>query len=93
MSTMKIFEWNNEKSENLKKERSLSFEDVVFYIENESILDIVPHPNQKSYPGQKMFIIEIENYAYLVSFIENDEVIFLKTIIPSRKATKNYLKR
>ena len=90
---MKIFEWNNEKNNDLKEDRNLSFEDIVFYIENEHILDIVPHPNQEKYPGQKMFIIEIENYAYLVPFIENNEVIFLKTIIPSRKATKKYLQR
>ena len=55
-------------------------------------MDIIPHPQQSKYPGQRMFIINIENYAYLVPFIENEDKIFLKTIIPSRKATKRYLK-
>jgi uncharacterized DUF497 family protein len=90
---MKLFEWDIDKNEKLKNERGISFEGVVFYIANDFILDIVPHPNQNKYPGQKMFIISIDNYAYLVPFIEKQEAIFLKTIIPSRKATKKYLKR
>ena len=69
-----------------------SFEEVVFYISNDFVLDIVPHPNPNKYPGQRMFIINIDNYAYLVPFIEENEIIYLKTIIPSRKATKKYLK-
>ena len=90
---MKLFELNTDKNNNLKDDLVFSFEDVLFYIEKEHILDIVTHPNPKKYPWQKMFIIEMDNYAYLVPFIENNEVIFLKTIIPSRKATKRYLKR
>lgn len=90
---MKLFEFNSEKSNKLKEERGISFEDVVFYIDRGGILDIVPHPQQNKYPGQRMFIIAIENYAYLVPFIETEEIIFLKTIVPSRKATKKYLRR
>ena len=86
---MKLFEWDNDKNEKLKNEREISFEEVVFYIANDCILDIVSHPDQNKYPGQKMFIVNIDNYAYLVPFIEKEETIFLKTIIPSRKATKN----
>ena len=89
---MKLFEWNSEKNAQLKEERGISFEDIVFYIDKGDVLDIVPHPQQNKYPGQRMLIINIENYAYLVPFIESQEVIFLKTIIPSRKATKKYLK-
>ncbi len=88
---MKYFSWNNEKNQLLKTERNISFEEVVFYIEKKQILDIVEHPNQEKYKGQKIFIINIHNYAYLVPFIENEEGIFLKTIIPSRKATEKYL--
>ena len=87
---MKYFFWNNEKNQLLKTERNISFEEVVFYIEKKQILDIVEHPNQEKYKGQKIFIINIHNYAYLVPFIENEEGIFLKTIIPSRKATEKY---
>ena len=89
---MKLFEWSDDKNEKLKNERGISFEEVVFCIANGYILDIVPHPSQNKYPDQKMFIVNIDNYAYLVPFIEKGEVIFLKTIIPSRKATKKYLK-
>jgi uncharacterized DUF497 family protein len=90
---MKLFEWDNNKNESLKSTRNISFDEVVFYIVNDFVLDVVPHPNPDKYPNQKMFILNIDNYAYLVPFIETDESIFLKTIIPSRKATKIYLKR
>ncbi|MFH0772096.1 MAG: BrnT family toxin, partial [Candidatus Omnitrophota bacterium] len=89
---MKLFEWANEKNEKLKSDRGISFEEVVFYIVNGFVLDVVPHPNPDKYPNQKMFIVNIDNYAYLVPFIETEEIIYLKTIIPSRKATKKYLK-
>ena len=88
---MKYFSWNNEKNKLLKAERNISFEEVVFQIEKKRILDIVEHPNQEKYKEQKIFIISIHNYAYLVPFVESEEEIFLKTIIPSRKATKKYL--
>ncbi len=90
---MKYFSWNDEKNERLKKERSVSFEEVVFHIERDELLDIVEHPKQEKYKGQRMFIVNIEDYAYLIPFIETEEEVFLKTIIPSRKATKKYLKR
>jgi hypothetical protein len=89
---MKYFSWSEEKNEILKTERQVSFEDVVFYIEQGYLLDVLEHPNQEKYKGQKMFVVQIEDYVYLVPFIEDDHEIFLKTIIPSRKATKNYLK-
>lgn len=75
----------------MKAERGVSFEDVVFHIMAGDILDTVDHPNQKRYPGQQVHVIAIEEYVYLVPFVESDEEVFLKTIIPSRKATKSYL--
>ena len=69
----------------------MCFEDIVFYLQNDGLLDDVEHPNKKDYPDQRLFIINIKNYAYLVPYIENEQEIFLKTIIPSRKATKKYL--
>jgi len=90
---MKLFEWNEEKNNRLKEERGISFDDIAYYIDRGDILDIVPHPQQDKYRSQRMFIVNIENYAYLVPFTETENVIFLKTIIPSRKATKKYLKR
>ena len=89
---MKYFSWNEEKNQLLKDERQVSFEDVVFYISRGFLLDILEHPNQEKYQGQKIFVVEIDEYAYLVPFVEDEREIFLKTIIPSRKATKKYLK-
>ena len=88
---MKYYSWNNNKNEKLKKERGISFEEVIYCIENEKLHAILKHKNQARYPGQKIYIVEINNYAYLVPFVENEKEIFLKTIIPSRKATKKYL--
>ncbi len=88
---MKIFNWNKEKNIWLKKNRGISFEDVLFYLENDGLLDNLVHPNIKKYPNQKMFVINIENYACLVPYVESNDEIFLKIIIPSRKATKQYL--
>ncbi|MGJ4732116.1 BrnT family toxin [Leptospira levettii] len=90
---MKNFRWDLEKDEILRKERGISFELILFQIENGFLLDIINHPNREKYPNQSIFIIEMENYVYLVPFIENKDEIFLKTIIPSRKATRNYLEK
>ena len=89
---MKYFSWSPEKNELLKAERQISFDDVVFYIEQGFLLDVLEHPNQDRYKGQKIFVVEMDDYVYLVPFVENDHEVFLKTIIPSRKATKQYLK-
>ncbi|WP_419625234.1 toxin, partial [Thiolapillus sp.] len=64
---------------------------VVLNIQLGNEVDIFEHPNQERYPGQQISVVVIEGYAYLVPFVENEEEIFLKTIIPSRKATKQYL--
>ena len=88
---MKYFDWNDEKNEILKKTRNISFEVIVIQIEMGSLLDILEHPNKQKYKNQKIFVVEYENYVYLVPFIEEEDKIFLKTIIPSRKATKQYL--
>lgn len=85
------YRWNPEKNLKLKAERGISFEQVTMHIEQGNLIDIVVHPESKKYPGQKILIVEIDNYAYLVPFVEDDNGIFLKTIIPSRKATRIYL--
>jgi uncharacterized DUF497 family protein len=89
---MKTFSWNNEKNARLKDERQVSFEEIVLYIEMGCLLDVLEHPNQDKYQGQKVFVVQVDDYAYLVPFLETDTEVFLKTIIPSRKATKKYLK-
>ena len=88
---MKYYNWYPEKNEKLKKERNISFEEVVFHIHNGDEVAIIDHPNQSRYPNQKMSIVVIDGYAYLVPFVESETEIFLKTIIPSRKATKRYV--
>ncbi|BCG63209.1 MAG: toxin, BrnA family [Methyloprofundus sp.] len=88
---MKHFAWNAEKNAQLMAQRGISFERVIYHIERNEILDVIKHPNSSKYPNQRMFILNISNYAYLVPFIENETEFFLKTIIPSRKATKKYL--
>lgn len=90
---MKPFRWNHEKNEQLKVGRNISFEEVVLAIEADGLLDIVRHSDPEKYPNQLVFVVVVEQYAYLVPFVEEIDCYFLKTIIPSRKATRNYLKR
>ncbi len=89
---MKYYAWNDEKNRRLKAERDVSFEEVVFHIERGQLLDIVEHPNPEKYGEQRILIVNINDYAYLVPFVETEREVFLKTIIPSRKATKKYLR-
>ncbi len=90
---MKRFAWDTEKNEALKKTRGVSFEEVVWHIERGELLDLLEHPNQERYRGQRIFIVPIGDYAYLVPFVESEGEVFLKTIIPSRKATNTHLRR
>ena len=87
---MKLINWNTEKSLKLKESRGICFEGIVFYVENGDVLDDYLHPDQKRYPGQRIMVIGVGRYAYLVPYVEDEEELFLKTIIPSRKATEIY---
>ena len=88
---MKSYRWPPVKNEKLQAERGLTFEQLVVAIESGGLLDVVNHPNPRKYPRQLVFVVEVEAYVYLVPFVEEDEYYFLKTIIPSRKATRLYL--
>jgi uncharacterized DUF497 family protein len=88
---MKPFRWNSEKNNQLQTERGINFDVVVRAIQDENVLDVIEHPNQEKYSSQRIFIVEVNQYVYLVPFLEDDQEIFLKTIIPSRKMTKKYL--
>jgi len=90
---MKNYSWSQEKNQSLRATRAISFEEVLIHIAAGDLLDVVEHPRQDRYRGQKMFIIKMRDYIWLVPFVETEEEIFLKTIIPSRKATKKYLGR
>ncbi len=88
---MKPFRWNSEKNEALKADRGVSFESVVVAIESGGLLDILTHPNPAKYPRQRILVVAADNYVFLVPFVEEEDYFFLKTIIPSRKATRDYL--
>ena len=88
---MKPVNWSTEKNIRLKSERGVSFEEVVAAMSNGGLLVVLDHPNTDQYPNQRMFVVRIRDYAYLVPFVETKQEVFLKTIIPSRKATRIYL--
>ena len=88
---MKPIRWNADKSLSLKAERGVSFEDVLSSISQGGLLSVMDHPNRAKYGHQKMLVVRIQDYAYLVSYVENEKEIFLKTIMPSRKATRDFL--
>ena len=88
---MKQYDWNQEKNEWLLQVRGITFEEIVFHLQHGGLLDAIEHPNQTRYPKQRIFIVNVEGYVCLVPFVETDDSIFLKTIIPSRKMTKLYL--
>jgi uncharacterized DUF497 family protein len=88
---MKPVNWSTEKNIRLKAERGVSFEEVLSAISNGGLLVVLNHPNPGQYPNQRMFVVRIRDYAYLVPFVETKQEVFLKTIIPSRKATRIYL--
>ena len=88
---MKIYDWDSEKNEKLKAERNISFEDIVFHIMLGAEVDVFEHPNQSKYPDQNVSVVIVDDYAHLVPYVETETVVFLKTIIPSRKATKKYV--
>jgi len=88
---VKPFRWSAEKNERLKLERDISFEEIVLAIEEGGLRDIVVHPNQRRYPGQVVLVVAYRGYVFLVPSVEERTHYFLKTIIPSRKATRDYL--
>ena len=88
---MGAFDWSDEKNEWLRDERGVSFEDVLVCIENGHILDVIRHPNRDRYPGQRIIVLNMDGYVWLVPYTKGQGVRFLKTIIPSRKATREYL--
>ena len=88
---MKPFRWSPEKNSSLLAERGVSFETMVVAIESGGLLDILTHPNPAKYPHQRILVVAADNYVYLLPFVDEPEYFFLKTIIPSRKATRDYL--
>ena len=90
---MKYFAWDEDKNNLLKETRNISFEEIILSLSNNKLLEVVEHPNKQKYPNQRIFIVEVRDYAYIVPFVEDEEKYFLKTIYPSREATKKYLNK
>lgn len=88
---MKGFTWDAEKNDWLMKVRGISFERVVHLIEHGGLLDVIAHPNPSRYPGQRILVVNVDDYVHLIPFTESDDQYFLRTVIPSRKATQRYL--
>lgn len=88
---MASFRWSSDKNDTLKADRGISFESIVVAIESGGLLDVLAHPNQAKYPRQRVLVVAHDSYVYLVPFVEEKDYFFLKTIIPSRKATRDYL--
>ncbi|MCI5150250.1 MAG: toxin [Candidatus Electrothrix sp. MAN1_4] len=84
------YEWNPDKNAKLKKERNISFEEIIFHLSQGDLWKTADHPDQKKYPGQRLYFVLIDEYIYIVPHVISKEHIFLKTIIPSRKATRLY---
>lgn len=87
-----VYDWDPEKEEWLNENRNLSFLHVLYHIDRGDLLDVREHANKAKYPHQKVLIVKMNDYVYAVPFVEDGETWFLKTIIPSRKETKRYLK-
>ena len=87
------YQFNSEKNNWLKQERNICFEDIIEAIQGGALLDVRPHPNQRQYPNQEIYVVETHGYVYIVPFVEEEAHIFLKTIYPSRKAAKKYSSR
>jgi uncharacterized DUF497 family protein len=88
---VKHFSWSADKDRALREERGIGFAEILFHLEKGSLLDVMEHSNPDRYPGQRILVVDVGGYAVLVPFMEDDREVFLKTIIPSRKATRDYL--
>ena len=89
---MSVFDWNDEKNETLERSRGICFEEVLVQIQNGGVVDVIRHPNLERYPGQNIIVLNMDGYIWLVPYVKTKGVRFLKTIIPTRKATREYLK-
>lgn len=87
---MKTFAWDEDKNEQLKRERGISFEEIVFHINNGDLLARLDHPNREKYSHQQIFVVTVKDYVYMVPFVEDQEKYFFKTIIPSRRLMRDY---
>ena len=88
-----MYDWSEEKDRQLREDRGIGFEDIIFHIQEGDVLLTAVHPNRKKHPNQKVLYVRVDEYVYMVPFVENEDKKFLKTIIPSRRATKKLIRR
>ena len=88
---MSEFDWDDLKNETLQRVRGVCLEDVLVCIRNGGVIDVIRHPDRDRYPSQSIIVLNMEGYVWLVPYVKSRGVRFLKTIIPSRKATREYL--
>ena len=86
-----MFDWSDEKDQFLRKERGIGFQDIVFHLDQGDLVAIAEHPNKEKYPNQMIMYVQVDDYIYMVPYVQSGDLKFLKTIIPSRKATKKFL--
>ena len=87
------YEFSAEKNSQLKEQRGISFEEIIYYISSGHLLETIQHHNKEKYAGQQFYVVDVDGYVYLVPFVRQNDKIFLKTIFPSRKHTKQYLEK
>lgn len=85
-----MYDFSQEKNVKLMAERGVGFEDVIAVLDARGPITVIDHPNKKKYPHQKIYVIEMDNYIYLIPYERNEDKIVLKTIFPSRKMTRLY---
>ena len=88
-----MYDWSEDKDRQLREDCGIGFEDIIFHIQEGDVLLTAVHPNRKKYPNQKILYIRVDEYVYMVPFVEQEDKKFLKTIIASRKATKKLIRR
>lgn len=89
---MFTFEYDPEKDQKLRQERNISFDEIIMLIHEGKLIDILDHPNQSQYAKQKIYVLDVDGYVWLIPYVQNDNRIFLKTAFPSRKHTKQYIR-
>ncbi len=87
-----MYKWNEDKNSILKSQRGFSFDDVLYKMKEDGVLDNYKHPNVEKYPNQYIYVIELGGYVHYIPYVHDGDDIFLKNIIPSRKLHKKYAK-
>lgn len=69
-------------------ERGISFEQIIALIEGGKLIQVLEHPDRARYPNQLLYEVDVDGYVYVVPVVREGRILFLKTVYPSRKATR-----